>query len=221
MRDEGAYTAEYKRISAFMLSGDRTTYTGLHKSPWRKQNRADYGECISYFQKVFGLNSGKMLGVIELEIPSDVLVDLYRTVMSDTTSIEIAGNDIVIASPEADALYRNLSDEPWYTLYEELGSEIVSAEERDAWYFLGKYKRKSWTLICRISKTAYRETIRGYLISLIMIALLVIIVSSALIRFLIRSIRNSDTVPPRGWHFTKNTRTPLYSVTTYSLSTSR
>ena len=188
VRNDATYSAEYKRISSFMSSDRRTVYTGLHTSPWRKQNRNYFEECISYCQKVYGLNSGKMIGVIEIEIPYTVIVDLYRTVMNDTTSIEIIFNDMVIASADRDALYRTTASEPWYSPYGDLNDEMAIREEPDAWYFLERYADRKWILACRISREGYQETIRSYLISLIVIALLVSIGSFILIRFLIRSI---------------------------------
>ena len=189
--DSQSFREQQKKASDFLSSGSRKFVTGLHQSPWKKPNAGSFGSCISYFRKIYGLTSGRLIGMIEIEIPVNTLVGLYSTVMDDYVQIDFAKNGWIIVSPDEDMLYQQLADENWYDeakLGALSGNEFLTLETRSAWYFLKNWPAQDWLMISRVQKTRYLMTIRNYILILLCLAALLLAGAILLVSFLIRSI---------------------------------
>ena len=193
-QDPQNFIEQQKRASDFMSSPEISRLTGLHKSPWRKQNAASFEDCISYFRKIIGKNNGRVIGIIEMEISVPTIVNLYRTVMSSTVSMELSYGRLIIISPDDSRLYHNLADEAWYdagAVSALSGNDMLTLESRDTWQFLKPYPPQDWLVICHVQKSAYRESLRHYLLLLLALSLLLLCGSVILVRFLVNSITRS------------------------------
>lgn len=193
-QDSQNFIDQQKRVSDFLSSGMISHLTGLHPSPWRRQGSATYTDCISYFRRIIGRDSGKVIGIIELEIDVMTLTEFYRSVTDDSVSMELATPSLIMVSQDADRLYSRIADEPWYDagaaspLDSLSPGTMLSLESRDAWHFIKPYPGQGWLVICEVQKTAYRATLTRYLKSLLLLCLLVLIGSVLLVRALVGSI---------------------------------
>ncbi|MBQ8306347.1 MAG: sensor histidine kinase [Blautia sp.] len=190
-KDDSNFRAQQKRASDFLSSSQVSLVTGLHLSPWRKQGSGYYESCISYFHKINGRDNGRLIGMIELEIPVSSLVNLYRTVMSDTVRIEFSSGQMIIVSPDGSRLYQSLAQEDWYdadALSSLSPGTLYMQENRSAWRFCKVYPDQNWLMISTVQKAGYWASLRNYVIALLFLSVCLLLGAIILIRYLVNSI---------------------------------
>lgn len=192
LESSGEYGGQQaERIETFLTSSSQEKLLGLHKSPWKKARDKAYADCISYVRKVYGMNSGRLIGAVEIEIPNSTLTRLYETVMSKDIRLYFACGDRIILAGDEELLYQELGEKPWYR--QAAGKSggrdgFWLAEDRDAWYVLKEYGGQPWTAVSEVSKASYTRVLAFYGIGLMGLGGLIFMASLFLIRFLVTSI---------------------------------
>ncbi len=179
------------RIGDFLASDRQKDMLELHKSPWKKARDRDYADCISYVRKVYSMDSGRLIGTVEIEIPNSEAVRLYETVMSGDIRLYFASGGRIILAGDEELLYQELGEKSWYRRTEDkVGGRdgFLMTEDREAWYVLKDYDGQNWTVISEVAKASYIRALVLYGIGLVGLGSLIFMASLFLVRFLVTSI---------------------------------
>lgn len=183
------YKLEEERIKEFLTSNKNEDVILLHKSPWKQKKEKDYVDCISYVRKVYQKDSGKLIGVIELEISNDQFAELYQSVITGENKIWITAENEVISSNNKEELYKDLSGERWYVhLVNQDTQDIAYTDTRKAIYFCKPYEEFGWNIVCVASKAFYMKDVRRYACIDIVLGILLLISNIVFCRILVVSI---------------------------------
>ena len=161
------------RIGDFLASDRQKDMLELHKSPWKKARDRDYADCISYVRKVYSMDSGRLIGTVEIEIPNSEAVRLYETVMSGDIRLYFASGGRIILAGDEELLYQELGEKSWYRRTEDK---------------VGGRDGQNWTVISEVAKASYIRALVLYGIGLVGLGSLIFMASLFLVRFLVTSI---------------------------------
>ena len=179
------------RVEKFIESDKKSELLELHKSPWKQSKAKSYADCISYVRKVYSMGSGRLIGVVEIEIPNRELSRLYETVMSDGIKMYFErDNHIILAGDEA-LLYQSLEDRRWYKAAGAQSPDedgFTMAQDKGAWYFMKEYKGQNWTAVSEVSKSIYLTSVTVYAVTMVLLGVAVFLGSLVLVKFLVKSI---------------------------------
>ena len=162
----------------------------IHRSPWRKKKENEFRDCLSYLRKVYNKEQGQLIGVVELEIPNEAVVELYRPVMENGSAIYLVNQDRVISSADMDMLYKELQEEEWYVNLNQAPKqrEVQIYKNRKYIYFLKDYPELGWMIIDRVPTATYMRDVKLYAFIDIMIGILLFLGNLYLSKMLIASI---------------------------------
>lgn len=181
---------QQERIWEFLNSDENEMVLNIHRSPWRKKKENEFRDCLSYLRKVYNKEQGKLIGVVELEIPNEAVVELYRPVMENGSAIYLVNQDRVISSADMDMLYKELQEEEWYVNLNQAPKqrEVQIYKNRKYIYFLKDYPELGWMIIDRVPTAIYMRDVKLYAFIDIMIGILLFFGNLYLSRMLIASI---------------------------------
>lgn len=191
VEEEESLLGQLKRVEAFIDSDKKSDLIELHKSPWKQSKAKDYADCISYVKKVYSMEKGRLIGVVEIEIPNRELSRLYETVMGDGIRMYFERDNHIILAGDEELLYQPLDGKRWYNsadMQQTDGDGFVMAEDKGAWYFLKKYEKQNWTAVSEVSKSIYFTNVTVYAVTMVLIGSVVFLGSLILIKFLVKSI---------------------------------
>ncbi len=181
---------QQERIWEFLNSDENEMVLNIHRSPWRKKKENEFRDCLSYLRKVYNKEQGQLIGVVELEIPNEAVVELYRPVMENGSAIYLVNQDRVISSADMDMLYKELQEEEWYVNLNQAPKqrEVQIYKNRKYIYFLKDYPELGWMIIDRVPTATYMRDVKLYAFIDIMIGILLFLGNLYLSKMLIASI---------------------------------
>lgn len=181
---------QQERIREFLNSDENEMVLNIHRSPWRKKKENEFRDCLSYLRKVYNKEQGQLIGVVELEIPNEAVVELYRPVMENGSAIYLVNQDRVISSADMDMLYKELQEEEWYVNLNQAPKqrEVQIYKNRKYIYFLKDYPELGWMIIDRVPTATYMRDVKLYAFIDIMIGILLFLGNLYLSKMLIASI---------------------------------
>lgn len=182
--------AQQERVRQFLASGDNEAVLPIHKSSWKLKKDAEYKDCISYLRKVYNKEKGQLIGLVELEIPNIVLLELYRPVMENGSSVYFVSDGKVTSAADKDMLYQDLSETGWY-------GKITASPEKDGFrlhkgrkniYIMKRYKTLDWDIVGAVPTAVYMRDVKRYAFVDIMIGIVLFLANLYISRLLIVSI---------------------------------
>jgi sensor histidine kinase YesM len=196
------YMAEHqKSVLSFLASGEIEAWLPLHKSPLGYKSRPDTNDCFSYLHKVYDMMGGRLLGVLELSVGNQSMVNLYKALLSQDYRVLIldeAGN--VISSQDSKELYRNVSGEKWYRELrpsENQADKIRLSEADNRLYIERSYPLLNASILSIIPAGVYMYDVTQFTMFTLIIAAALLVVATWIAWRLIRSITHPISVVTR------------------------
>ncbi len=187
----GEYLADKQdRVIEFLAGSQNEAVLPIHKSAWRKKKEAEFKDCISYLRKVYNKEQGKLIGVVELEIPNEVVYELYRPIMENGSTVYLAAGDSIISAMETDMLYQDLNQEDWYgslMCEDSVNGLKILMMERNL-YFQKPYSEFGWMIIDVVPTSSYMRDVMVYACIDVMIGIFLLFANIYISRILIVSI---------------------------------
>lgn len=154
--------AQQKQVEAFLEGDKNAEWLALHKSPWKAKNPKKEEDCISYLRKVYAGRSGKLIGVMELEIYAQSIIDLYTTISDSGYGIYIVDERHCIQSSSVrKKMYETLDSTEWYQeldeQYNEKDFSVVSSH--NSLYMMKEYPPLGWRIIMTLPMSIYKKDI--------------------------------------------------------------
>ena len=178
-----------KKIMLDFLSSSKedAEWVTLHKSPWLFGTKGAEEDCISYLHKVYDGSSGKLIGAMEMELSTDSIFKLYKTLAQNGMDIFILDSSgMVISSENPDLRYKNFSGENWYKNFNDKKKHID--QQNKLLYMTKKYSMLDWSIVCTIPMDVYLRDLHIFSVVDIVIGLILLVIASFLSRILILSI---------------------------------
>ncbi len=186
VRDKN-FQDQKKIMLDFLASSKDAQWVTLHKSPWLFRSKDAGDDCISYLHKVYDGSSGKLIGAMEMELSTDSIFKLYKTLAQNGMDIFILdGGGMVISGGNQDLRYKNFSGENWYQAFADKKKYIDP--QNKLLYMSKKYSMLDWSIVCTIPMEVYLKDLHIFSVVDIVIGLILLVIASFLSRILIRSI---------------------------------
>lgn len=183
--------AQGEEVADFIRGISNERWLSIHKSPWVYHNQKEAADCISFLHKVYAGESGKLIGVMELEVSNGVISGLYHTLMKNDIKVFIVGDGgSIISSKEAEDLYARVGSLKWYEGLEKLKyfEDMYMFKDRKSLYFARDYQPLAWKIVCQIPQKTYTRDIRVFSVVDLLIGFFLLLFASWCSRVLILSI---------------------------------
>lgn len=186
-QDESLLQSHTEKALQIFGGNENAVWQSLHESPWRENKATDSSHCISYFRKVYARDSGALLGVMELEIQSKVILSLYSSLIGNGDHIYITDDQgRILSSDQTDRLYDDIAAESWYPPSSEDAGRM--RESGQMFYNTLHYEPLDYTIVYASSKRGYQQDLFNVTLMDTLIAIMLIVPVSVLSRLLIHSI---------------------------------
>lgn len=180
-----------EKIVQFIVSTSNEEWLTIHESPWKFHTSDEDTYCIGYLHKVYDKNSGKLIGIMELEMDCDVILSLYTTITREGSNIYLVdSDDVVVSSNLDDEMKVSLKGYEWFQYFdnEQDSGTLYMNHKEDYIYFIKEYTPLSWQIISAIPMEDYKSDFRIFSYVDIFIGFILIIAVSFVSMGLILSI---------------------------------
>jgi len=179
-----------KKIMQFMGEEENETILSMHKSAWRKKKDTEYKDCVSYLRKVYSKDGGKLIGIVEMEIPNEAIYEMYRPIMEQGSTIYLTYENLVVSAMDTSMLYRNLEQEKWYRSLNNkaLVNGVQILKKGSDIYFQKSFSEFGWMIIDVVPASSYMRDVLFYAFIDIMLGIFLLAANLYISRILIVSI---------------------------------
>lgn len=179
-------------VARFLTESANAKWIPLHTSPWEARNGIKSNDCISYLRKVYAGESGKLIGIMELEIYTEAITDLYMTIADGGNQVYILNQaNQVQSSSQSEYLYRKFGEISWYKTLMEKKTEDFQMDNKEGYLYMRRdYPELDWNIVLAVPLDTYLKDIRTFTYVDIQIGILLLLIGTILARKLILSITN-------------------------------